>query len=162
MAPWKICIVNIQQMLQTASPWNVWTPSWNTFERWGYTIQSSNCSFSKCLKLERPPPDEDSEWCFREVYTSKANGEPRRTVNYQPLNKWVKRDAFATESPFHIARRIPGHSWKTVSDAWNGYHSVPLHENSRHLTTWRVNFATQESLRVLVLLVTLTTEDMPQ
>ena len=86
--------------------------------------------------LERPPPDEDSEWCFREVYTSKANGEPRRTVNYQPLNKWVKRDAFATESPFHIARRIPGHSWKTVSDAWNGYHSVPLHENSRHLTTF--------------------------
>ena len=86
--------------------------------------------------LERPPPDEDSEWCFREVYTAKTNSEPRRTVDYRLLNKWVKRDAFATESPFHIARRIPGHSWKTVSDAWNGYHSVPLHPNSRHLTTF--------------------------
>ena len=86
--------------------------------------------------LERPPPDDDSDWCFREVYTAKANGEPRRTVDYRPLNRWVKRDAYATESPFHIARRIPGQSWKTVSDSWNGYHSVPLHPNSRHLTTF--------------------------
>ena len=86
--------------------------------------------------LERPPENEDSEWCFREVYTAKANGDPRRTVDYRPLNKWVKRDAYATESPFHIARRIPGHSWKTVTDAWNGYHSVPLHPDSRHLTTF--------------------------
>ena len=86
--------------------------------------------------LERPPPGEDSDWCFREVYTAKANGEPRRTVDYRPLNRWVKRDAYATESPFHIVRRIPGHSWKTVSDSWNGYHSVPLHPNSRHLTTF--------------------------
>ena len=115
--------------------------------------------------LERPPPDEDSEWCFREVYTSKANGEPRRTVNYQPLNKWVKRDAFATESPFHIARRIPGHSWKTVSDAWNGYHSVPLHENSRHLTTFITMEGKFRYTRIpqgASLLVKLTTEDMPQ
>ena len=104
---------------------------------WQAGVREQLKSDEKGLKvLERPPPDEDSEWCFREVYTAKANGEPRRTVNYQPLNKWVKRDAFATESPFHIARRIPGHSWKTVSDAWNGYHSVPLHENSRHLTTF--------------------------
>ena len=25
---------------------------------------------------------------------------------------------------------------KTVFDAWNGYHSVPLHEDDRHLTTF--------------------------
>ena len=86
--------------------------------------------------LERPPPNEDSKWCFREVYTAKTNGDPRRTVDYRLLNKWVKRDAYATESPFHIARRIPGKSWKTVSDAWNGFHSVPLHLSSRHLTTF--------------------------
>ena len=86
--------------------------------------------------LERPSPDGDNEWCFREVYTAKTNGDPRRTVDYRPLNKWVKRDAFATESPFHIVKRIPGQSWKTVTDSFNGYHSVPLHPNSRHLTTF--------------------------
>ena len=80
--------------------------------------------------IERPPPEEDSDWCFREVYSSKSNGKPRRTGDFRKLNKWVKRDAFATETPFHVARRIPGDSWKTLTDAWNGYHLVPLHENS--------------------------------
>ena len=83
--------------------------------------------------IERPPPEEDTDWCFREVYSSKSNGKPRRTGDFRKLNKWVKRDAFATESPFHVARRIPCESWKTVTDAWNGYHLVPLHQNSIYL-----------------------------
>ena len=27
-------------------------------------------------------------------------------------------------------------TWKTVTDAWNGYHSVPLRESDRKLTTF--------------------------
>ena len=27
-------------------------------------------------------------------------------------------------------------TWKTVTDAWNGYHSVPIHPDDRHLTTF--------------------------
>ena len=77
-----------------------------------------------------------NDWCFREVYSAKSNGNPRRTVDYRPLNKWVKRDAFATESPFHVIRRIPGNTWKTVTDAWNGYHLVPLHPDSKKFTTF--------------------------
>ena len=90
--------------------------------------------------LERSPPDEDNDWCAREVYSAKANGKLRRTVDYRNLNRWIKRDAFATESPFHIVRRIPGNSWKTVNDACNGYHLVPLHPESRKYT----NFITME------------------
>lgn len=44
------------------------------------------------------------------------------------------------ESPFHLARRIPKDTWKTVTDAWNGYHSVPLRESDRHLTTFITPF----------------------
>ena len=40
------------------------------------------------------------------------------------------------QSPFHVVRRIPGNTWKTVTDAWNGYHLEPLHPNSRKLTTF--------------------------
>ena len=40
------------------------------------------------------------------------------------------------QSPFHQARRIPNGKRKTVFDAWNGYHSVPLHEDDRHKTTF--------------------------
>ena len=44
------------------------------------------------------------------------------------------------ESPFHLARRIPKDTWKTVTDARNGYHSVPLRESDRHLTTFITPF----------------------
>ncbi|RLC10820.1 MAG: hypothetical protein DRI57_19865, partial [Deltaproteobacteria bacterium] len=41
-----------------------------------------------------------------------------------------------TQSPFHQARSVPPGTLKTVFDAWNGYHSVPLREEDRHLTTF--------------------------
>ena len=34
------------------------------------------------------------------------------------------------------ARSVPHGTEKTVCDAWNGYHSVPLHPDDRHLTTF--------------------------
>ena len=39
-------------------------------------------------------------------------------------------------SPFHQARLVPPNTKKTVLDAWNGYHSVPLHEDDLHYTTF--------------------------
>ena len=65
---------------------------------------------------------------------------PRRTVDLSPLKKFCQRETFATESPFHLARRIPGDTWKTVTDSWNGYHSVPLHVSDRCLTTFITPF----------------------
>ena len=38
--------------------------------------------------------------------------------------------------PFQQARSIPQKTWKTVTDAWNGYHSVPLAKDDRHFTTF--------------------------
>ena len=35
---------------------------------------------------------------------------------------------------------MPKGTWKTVSDAWNGYHSVPIHQSDRHLTTFIIPF----------------------
>ena len=70
------------------------------------------------------------------VVTRKHNGSHRRTVDLSPLNKYCDRETFASESPFHLARKIPKNTWKTVTDAWNGYHSVPLRESDRHLTTF--------------------------
>ena len=71
-------------------------------------------------------------------------------MDLSPLNKYCKRELYSTESPFHLARRIPQGTWKTVTDAWNGYHSVPLRNCDSHLTTfitpfgrWRYNRAPQ-------------------
>ena len=41
-----------------------------------------------------------------------------------------------TQSPFHQARSVPAGTKKTIFDAWNGYHSVPLQEENRHFTTF--------------------------
>ena len=90
--------------------------------------------------IESVPYGEPVTWCHRMVVTRKHNGNPRRTVDFSPLNKFCKRETFASESPFQLARRVPGNTWKTVTDAWNGYHSVPLRESDRHLTTFITPF----------------------
>ena len=90
--------------------------------------------------LERVPYGVPVTWCHRLVVTRKHDGTPRRTVDLSPLNKYCKRETHGAESPYHLARRIPPDSWKTVSDAWNGYHSVPLRESDRHLTTFITPF----------------------
>ncbi|MEL6802396.1 MAG: reverse transcriptase domain-containing protein, partial [Bacteroidota bacterium] len=90
--------------------------------------------------LEPVPHGVPVTWCHRMVVTRKHDGTPRRTVDLSPLNKFCKRETFSSESPFHLARRIPKGTWKTVSDAWNGYHSVPLRKADRHLTTFITPF----------------------
>ena len=90
--------------------------------------------------IERVPYGEPVTWCHRMVVTRKHDGSPRRTVDLSPLNKYCQRETFAMESPFHLARRVPKDAWKTVTDAWNGYHSVPLRQSDRHLTTFITPF----------------------
>ena len=60
----------------------------------------------------------------------------RRTVDHQPLNRHAVRETHHTQSPFHQVRSIPAHTRKTKYDAWNGFHTIPLHPDDRHLTTF--------------------------
>ena len=50
-------------------------------------------------------------------------------------------------SPFELAKGIPPNTWRTVTDAFNGYHSVPLHPDDRHLTTFSTNKGLYRYLR---------------
>lgn len=86
--------------------------------------------------IEPVPVGEPVTWCHRMVVVSKKSGSPRRCVDLQPLNRCATRETHHTQSPFHQARSVPRSTYKTVLDAWNGYHSVPLHEADRHLTTF--------------------------
>ena len=70
------------------------------------------------------------------VICAKKNGQPRRTVDFQALNAHATRETHHTPSPFLQARAVPNGKKKTVFDAWNGYHSVPLREEDRQLTTF--------------------------
>jgi len=86
--------------------------------------------------LEPVPVGEPVTWCHRMVVCAKKSGKPRRTVDMQPLNSHAIRETHHTQSPFHQARSVPPGTLKTVFDAWNGYHSVPLEEDDKHLTTF--------------------------
>ena len=76
--------------------------------------------------LRKVPENTPAEYVARMVITAKANGDPRRTVDFQPLNRATNRQTFPVEPPFNLATRVPRDVKKTVVDAWNGYHLVPL------------------------------------
>ena len=86
--------------------------------------------------IEPVPVGEPVTWCHRMVICAKKNGQPRRTVDFQALNLHATRETHHTQSPFHQAWSIPSNKKKTVFDCWNGYYSVPLHKDDRHLTTF--------------------------
>ena len=86
--------------------------------------------------IEPVPVGEPVTWCHRMVVCAKKTGKPRRTINFQALNLHATRETHHTQSPFHQARSVPSNMKKTVFDCWNGYHSIPLHEDDRHLTTF--------------------------
>ena len=86
--------------------------------------------------LEPVPVGEPVTWCHRMVVCTKKNGKPRRTVDFQALNLQATHKTHHTQNPFHQACSIPSNTKKTVFDCWNGYHSIPLHADDRHLTTF--------------------------
>ena len=74
------------------------------------------------------------------VVCRKHNGDPRRTVNLKKLNDASVRQTHQTQPPLKQAMDVPAGQRKTTLDAWNGYHSVSLREEDRHLTTFLTPF----------------------
>ena len=63
-----------------------------------------------------------------ECQARKGDGAPRRTVDMSALNKACLRETHHVKPPSQQARSIPRNTWKSVTDAWNGFHSVRLAE----------------------------------
>ena len=84
--------------------------------------------------IEKVPIGHPSTWISPMVTVAKSNGNPRRTIDFQKLNKAALRQTHSSETPFHMASQIPQDTFKTVLDAWNGFHSIPLRPVDRPLT----------------------------
>lgn len=82
------------------------------------------------------PAGESTEWCARMVVVAKKSGRPRRTVDYQRLNACCSRETHHTRAPFDIVSSVPTRTYKTVADAFSGFHQVELDEASSRLTTF--------------------------
>ena len=86
--------------------------------------------------IQQVPVDDPVTWWHCMVICAKKNGSLRRTIDFQPLNAHATRETHHMQSPFHQARSVPQGMKKTVFDAWNGYHSMNLHHEDRHYTTF--------------------------
>ena len=90
-----------------------------------------------CLGIIEPvPPGTPTIWCSKMVVVAKKDGTPRRTVDLQNLNAASYRETHHTSSPFNLASSVPSGTRKTILDAWNAYHLVPLSEEARDATTF--------------------------
>ena len=82
------------------------------------------------------PQGVQTDWCSRMLVVPKGNGKVRRVVDFQRLNKATNRETHHTASPFNLVSSIPPGNLKTVLDAWNGYHSLPLDPESKKYTVF--------------------------
>ena len=90
--------------------------------------------------LEKVPANEATVWQHRMVVVRKSNGTPRRTVDLQALNKATMRHSHPMTSPYIKAMSVPANTYKTVTDAWEGYHSIPLDKESSLMTQFITPF----------------------
>lgn len=67
------------------------------------------------------------------MVAAKMSGHPQRTVDCQHLNPQCLRGTHHTPFPFDMVSGVPLHSYKTVADAFWGFHQVEIDEYSRRL-----------------------------
>ena len=89
-----------------------------------------------------------TDWCSTMVITAKKNGKPQRTIDYQHSNSQCKWETHHTGSPFQLALQVPPNQKKTVLDAVDEYHSVPLDKESQPLTTFITEWGSFVYLRM--------------
>ena len=119
----------------TAKPFAVHTPA-SVPIHWAEKVRSDLKRDVELGVLERVDENIPVTWCHRMVVCRKRNGDPRRTVDLQPLNSVSIRQCHPTAPPLQQAMDIPHGVKKSTLDAWNGYHSVAIRESDRHLTTF--------------------------
>lgn len=86
--------------------------------------------------IEPVPTGVPVEWCSKMIVVPKKDGRPRRTVDLQQLNQQCQCETHHCQLPFQLACLVPPNVKKTVLDAVDGYHTIPLDDASKPLTTF--------------------------
>ncbi len=91
-------------------------------------IIDQNCNLGV---FEPVPVGVPTTWLSRMLSVPKKSGEPRLVVDLQGLNAVSKRATHHTPSPWNLVCMIPKGMKKSILDASNGYHLIPLAPESR-------------------------------
>ena len=75
------------------------------------------------------------KWLSRVMVTMKKDGSPRRIIDYKNLSNEVPCQTNITQSPFMCASACPPRKKKSILDAKDGYHSVPLKKGESQAVT---------------------------
>lgn len=88
--------------------------------------------------VEDVPMGEAPEWIHPMVVVpKKSSDEPRITIDFSALNRYVKRPGYPTKVPRELVAEIPqGMGVFTTLDSRHGYWQVPLSDKSKPLTTF--------------------------
>ncbi len=88
--------------------------------------------------IETVPLGEVGEWVLGLVTVAKqGSDEPRLTVDFSPVNKYIKRMGYPTKIPAEEVANIPaGMKYFTTLDGRHGYWQVLLKKSCRPLTTF--------------------------
>ena len=129
-----------------AVPHAVYTPA-TIPVHWGEVVKAQIDRDVELGILTPVPPNEPAIWQHRMVVVKKHNGTPRRTVDMKKLNDASLRHSYPMLSPYQKAMTVPANSYKTVTDAWEGYHSVPLDEESSKMTRFITPWGSYRYLR---------------
>ena len=103
---------------------------------WYYAVKAGIDRDVAMGVLEPVPVNTPDTCTSRMVITAKADGSPRRVVDFQPVNQFAPRQTHHTPSPWNIVSSIPAGKIKSLVDCFHGYHSVPIHPADRHYTTF--------------------------
>ena len=66
----------------------------------------------------------------------KKSGKLRRCVDLQKYNDHTYREVNYGRVPHDLVCDLPPNQKKTVLDAWNGYHSIPMDDEAKDTTTF--------------------------
>ena len=67
-------------------------------------------------------------------------GPHKKNVDLQHLNAQGACETHHTQSPFQAASSVPPNTWKTILDAFDGYHVITLNRKSQPLTTFIIEW----------------------
>lgn len=103
---------------------------WHRYH-WKNLVEEQLATDVRLGVIERVEPNTPYNWCHRAIWTRKVDGSPRHVVDFQSLNKQCVRNTNHTVPPFQEAHMVPPQTYRSVTDAWNSYHSVPVDVTDR-------------------------------
>lgn len=86
--------------------------------------------------MERVPPNTPVTCLHSMVLTPKSDGTSHHMVDLQLLNCHGVWETHHTIPPIKQAKAVPPNTFKTVTDAWNSFHSIEIRPEDHHKTTY--------------------------